>query len=391
MALTLYNARLITPAAIVARGAILVSDDGRIAYAGPSEGAPHLLGESLNLEGLTIAPGFLDVHTHGGGGVGFGTSGDAAKELRAYSQWASASGVTGFLCSLAAADADALLATVRAYADALGTELPGAQALGIHLEGPFLNPVRKGAFPTSWLRVPSVEEAKRLLRAGGGRIRVVTIAPELPGALTIAEVFQKARVLVAMGHTDADYPTADAALRGPFAHVTHAFNVMRGVHHREPGALGAVLASDTITAELIADGIHVHPAAMRIILRCLGRDRVILVTDSSPWVGMPDGDYDWLGRRVRMSRDRATLPDGTLAGSTATMDACVRNAAAMAGIPLAQAIRMATLNPARALGLDRRIGRIARGMDANFVALDADGRVVMTFVRGRRIYDRALT
>lgn len=391
MALTLRNTRLITPTTVVDRGTIMVSQDGRIAYAGPTEGAPNDCGKSLDLEALTIVPGFIDIHTHGGAGVAFGAGSDARGELCAYSRWAAGHGVTAFLCSLAATDADALLATVRAYADALDTELPGAQALGIHLEGPFLNPARKGTFPASWLRAPTIEEAERLLRAGGGWIRVVTLAPELPGALAVAAVFRKARVVVAMGHTDADYRTAAEALSGSFSHVTHAYNAIRGLHPREPGALGAVLASGRASAELIADGVHVHPAAMRIILRCLGRNRVTLVTDAVPWAGLPDGDYEWLGQRVHVNGDRATLPDGTLAGSTTTMDACVRNAAAMAGIPLAQAIRMATLNPARALGVDGRMGRLSVGSDANLAVLDANGHVAMTFVRGKRVYSRAPT
>ncbi len=391
MALILRNARLITPIAIVDRGTVVISQDGRIAYAGPAEGAPDSAGDSLNLEGFTLTPGFIDIHTHGGHGVAFGASGDARGELRAYSEWAAGHGVTAFLCSLAAPDADALFRLVRAYADALDTELPGAQALGIHLEGPFLNPARKGAFPASWLHAPAVDEAERLLRAGRGRIRVVTLAPELPGAMAVAAAFREARVVVAMGHTDADYRAAAEALSGPFSHVTHACNAMRGLHHREPGALGAVLASDRVSAELIADGVHVDPGAMRILLRCLGRRRIILVTDAAPWAGLPDGEYEWLGQSVRVSGGRATLPDGTLAGSTATLDVCIRTAAGQMGIGFADAVRMATLNPAHVLGLHRRTGRLSVGADANLVALDADGNVAMTFVRGKKVYDRALT
>ncbi|MBC7257668.1 MAG: N-acetylglucosamine-6-phosphate deacetylase [Chloroflexi bacterium] len=391
MSLLLCNATLLTPAAQVDRGALLVSDEGRIAYAGPAERAPDVGGGSLNLEGYTLAPGFIDIHTHGGNGIAFGGTGDATGELRAYSEWAAGHGVTAFLCSLAAPNADALLRLVRAYADALDTDLPGAQALGIHLEGPFLNPDRCGAFPRSWLRLPTPHDVDTLIRAGRGWIRMVTLAPELPGATDATARFREAGAVVAMGHTDADCDAAAAALRGPFTHVTHAFNAMRGFHHRDPGALGAVLASDHATAELIADGVHVHPAAMRVLLRCLGPERVVLITDASPWAGQPDGTHEWLGQTVDVRGGRATLPDGGLAGSTATLDRCVRNAVALAGASMADAVRMATLNPARALGVDGRMGQLSVGSDGNLVVLGADGEVAITFVRGNKVYDRAPT
>ncbi|GAB4401136.1 MAG: N-acetylglucosamine-6-phosphate deacetylase [Anaerolineales bacterium] len=383
MSLLLHNATLITPTAQVDDGAVLISDDGRIAYAGPASDAPRFRGERMDVQGCIVAPGFTDIHTHGGNGIAFGESGDAAGELRAYAEWVVRHGVTGFLCSLAAPNADALRQTVRAFADALAQGTSGAEALGLYLEGPFLNPARRGAIPSPWLRNPNLDEVDDLIRAGRGWIRMVTLAPELPGAAEAAARFRQAGAVVAMGHTDADCETAAAALRGPFSHVTHAFNAMRGFHHREPGALGAVLASDGATAELIADGVHVHPAAMRVLLRCLGAERIVLVTDASPGAGLPDGSYRWLEQTVRVQHGRATLPDGGLAGSVATLDQCVRNAATLIGIPLADAIRMATLNPARVLGLHDRTGQLSPGLAANLVVLDGAGNVVATFVQGR--------
>lgn len=384
MTLTFKNARLITPTETIDHGDVVVSDDGRIAYAGPSDGAPAVRGERVDMEGFTVAPGLVDIHTHGGGGVAFGASGDAAGELHAYSAWAARSGVIGFLFSLAAPDADTLLQTVRSFADALDAGTPGAAALGIHLEGPFLNPARRGAIPASWLRPPDDPEVDALIRAGRGWIRMVTLAPELSGAMEAAARFHNAGVVVALGHTNADCQTAAAALRGSFTHVTHTFNAMRGFHHREPGSLGAVLASDSVTAELVADGAHVHPAAMTTLQRCLGAERVVLVTDAMPWAGLPDGEHVWLGKTIIVRNGRAALHNGQLAGSMTTMDACVRNAVRLAGVPLPEAVRMATLNPARVLGLDARLGRLAAGMDANLVVLDSKNRIVETIVRGKR-------
>jgi N-acetylglucosamine-6-phosphate deacetylase len=381
--LTLHNARIIMPTQIIDCGTVVAAGDGRIAYVGSECGAPPSHDEVLDLEGRIVAPGFLDTHTHGGGGVAFGASHDAAGELSAYSQWAVRSGITGFLCTLAAPDVKALLQTVHSFASALDAGTPGAQALGIHLEGPFLNPDRRGAFPRSWLRPPSLEEADALIRTGRGWIRMVTIAPELPGAMEVAERFRRAGIVVALGHTDADYDTATSALRGPFTHVTHTFNAMRGFHHRDPGALGAILASKHITAEVIADGVHVDPAAMRVLVRCLGSDKIVLVTDGTPWAGLPDGEYEWLNERMVLRDGRATLPDGTLAGSVATMDACVRNAVLLGEVRLPEAIQMATLNPARVLGMDARLGHLAAGTDANLVVLDAENHVVRTIIRGR--------
>jgi N-acetylglucosamine-6-phosphate deacetylase len=270
----------------------------------------------------------------------------------------------------------------------LDGELLGAEGLGLHLEGPFLNVEKKGAFNPAWLRKPSVGEAKLLLQAGGDWIRQVTIAPELPGTPDLAAVFRSAGAVVSMGHTNADYDTASAALSGDFAHVTHTFNAQRGFHHREPGVLGAILASDWATAELIADTIHVHPGAMRILLRCLGTKRVVLITDAMAGAGLPDGAYDLVGHTVTVRNGRATLADGTLAGSTAKMNDCVRNLHRQLGIALPDAVRMASLNPACVLGLANRLGTLAVGKDASLTVIDEDVNVHLTMVKGQIAYQR---
>ncbi|MGC8786590.1 MAG: N-acetylglucosamine-6-phosphate deacetylase [Anaerolineae bacterium] len=389
MAMILYYATVITPTDVIERGAVVISDDGRIAYVGPMEKAPYTDGLHLDMRGRMVVPGFIDVHVHGGNGITFEVPGSIAEDLSAYSKWVASTGVTGFLCSISAPTAESLVQLVHAYADALdaGT-MPGAEVLGLHLEGPFLSKEKKGAFNPAWLRQPAMEEAEAVLQAGRGWIRQMTLAPELPGAQEVAARFREAGVVVSMGHTNADYELASAALRGNFTHVTHTFNAQRGFQHREPGVFGAVLTSDEVTAELIADTIHVHPGAMKVLIRCLGTDRVVLITDAIAGAGLPDGTYELVGYKVSVKEGRATLPDGTLAGSTAMLNQCVRNVHQKVGVPLPEAVKMASLNPARAMGFADRLGSIAVGKDASLAVIDEQANVYLTLVKGRIVYSQ---
>lgn len=265
--------------------------------------------------------------------------------------------------------------------------LPGAVPLRLHLEGPYLSLEKKGAFNPAWLHPPTAAEAQSLLDAGQGWIRQVTIAPELPNAQAVAALFRQQGVVVALGHTNSDYELASAALRGNFTHVTHTFNAQRGFQHREPGALGAVLASEHVTAELIADTIHVHPAAMRVLLRCLGTDRVVLITDAMAAAGLGDGTYSLVGHTVTVKDGVAREVDGTIAGSSVTLDTCVRNMNQKVGASLPDAVKMASLNPARAMGLAERYGRLAVGWDANLIVIDEGVNVHLTMVQGRIVHN----
>jgi len=382
----LYNTVVLTPREVIDGGAVVVSKDGRITHVGPADEAPRGAGLRTDLGGRLVVPGFIDVHVHGGNGIRFGSSDQIAQDLQFYSEWVASKGVTGFLCSIGAPTAAALTQKVRVFADALDAGVEGAEVLGLHLEGPFLSKEKKGAMNPDWLRQPDRDEAKAVLRAGRGWIRQVTMAPELPGAGEVAALFREAGVVVALGHSNADYETASAALRGKFTHVTHTFNAQRGLHHRAPGVVGAVMASDNVTAELIADTIHVHPAAMKVLLRCLGTDRVVLITDANAAAGLPDGTYGLMTREITVKDGRATLPDGTIAGSTVTLDQCVRNIHQQVGVPLAEAVKMASLNPARAMGFAERLGSIAVGKDANLTVIDEDVNVTMSMVKGRVVY-----
>lgn len=386
-------ARVVTPLRVIENGVVGIDSDGTIEAVGPRREVP-VSGTPMAFPAHTVAPGFIDIHTHGGMGHTFGQGDDLAGDLSAYATWVTSTGVTGFLCTVSAPDAENLKAMVGAYVEIFeswsgdsdgGTS--GARPLGLHLEGPYLNPEKKGAFNAAWLHAPTVAEVTELVAIGKGWIRQVTLAPELPNAVAVAAALRQTGITVALGHSNTDYATAAAALRGLFNHVTHTFNAQRGFHHREPGVLGAVLTSDDVTAELIADTVHVHPGAMKVLLRCLGPERIVLITDAMAAAGLGDGCYELTGHEVRVNDGEARQANGTIAGSTATLDRCVRNMVTEVGATLPEALRMATLNPATAIGLADRFGTIAEGRPADLLVLDAQGTVVLTIVQGRVVYD----
>jgi N-acetylglucosamine-6-phosphate deacetylase len=228
---------------------------------------------------------------------------------------------------------------------------------------------------------------KAYIKAGEGWIRQMTLAPELPLADEVAKLSVDSGILVAMGHTNTDYETAEKALEGNFQHVTHTFNAQSGFNHRKPGVLGAVLDSEVITAELIADTVHVHPAAMRILLRSVGSDRVVAITDAITGAGFKDGVYQLAGYEVTVKDGRATLANGTLAGSIATLNGCVANLINDVGLSLIEAINMASINPARAIGVDDRLGSIEKGKDASLIVIDELIDVSFAMVKGKIVYN----
>ncbi len=387
MATLFYDATVFTPNLAIERGAVVVSDEGKIAFVGKVEEAPQVTGAHINLRGRILAPGFVDIHVHGGNGISF-DDGGLNGGLEAYSKWVALNGVTGFLLSVAGPDAPSLSATISGYAKILGHDIfGGAEPLGLHLEGPFINREKKGAFNPSWIRSPSVEEVQTYLDAGKGWISQMTLAPEMPNAGAVAKILRQAGVVASLGHTNTDYATASQAFQGNFTHVTHTFNAQSSFDHRNPGVFGAILASDHITAELICDGIHVHPAAMKILIRCLGTERLVLITDAIIAAGFKDGQYNLVGNEVFVKDGRATLSNGTLAGSIVTLNQCVRNVHQLAGSPLLEAVKMASLNACRAMGFADRLGAIYPGKDASLTVIDEEVNVYLTMVKGQIVYN----
>ena len=376
---------LITPFTAILNGCIRWNEEGIITYAGSQAAAPPEEAEEIATDALTAIPGMIDMHVHGGFGITFGL-GDLEAGLSQYALRAAEHGVTGFVLTISGPNADFITETIAAYVPLLEKPFAGAQPLGLHLEGPFLNPEKHGAFNPDWIRPIQLEEMQRAIKAGKGWIRHVSLAPELDGAAEIAALLKANIIHAALGHSNTDYETAARALAGDFSHVTHTFNAQTGLHHREPGVVGAVLTSEMVSAELIADGVHVHPAAMQVLVKCLGAERVCLITDAMPGAGLPDGNYKLLEQDVQVTNGTARLADGTLAGSTATMDQCLRNMAGISGVSLAQAARMATANPARVLGMDSRLGALLPGRQADITLLSPDLQVRMTIKDGRIIF-----
>ncbi|GAA2647418.1 N-acetylglucosamine-6-phosphate deacetylase [Paractinoplanes durhamensis] len=315
-----------------------------------------------------IVPGFVDLHCHGGGGHTF-TTGDPV-EAGLAAAFHLGHGTTTMLASLVSSPFDLMRDAVAAY-------LPLARAgviAGVHFEGPYLSGARCGAQNPEFLRDPSVEELSALVKLGEGTVRMVSIAPELPGALDAIAFLREHGVVAAIGHTDASYAETQAGVAAGATVGTHLFNGMRPLHHREPGPVVGLLSS-TAVCELIADNIHLHPGMLAFAARSAGPDRTALVTDAMDATGMPDGTYDLGGQEVIVADRVARLArNGSIAGSTLTMDVALRNAVA-AGISLPDAAAMASTTPARVLGLAEQTGALEAGLRADLVVLDADLRV----------------
>jgi N-acetylglucosamine-6-phosphate deacetylase len=331
--------------------------------------------------GATVAPGFIDLHVHGGGGDQVGPDPDAVAGV---ARFHARHGTTALLPTTVPAPTDDLLETVRAVAAVSHrADAGGAQVLGCHLEGPFVSPERPGALDVRHLRAPDRGLLDALLDAGAGAVRAIVIAPELPGALELISAAAADGVIAAVGHTDATYADAVAAFERGARAATHLFNAMRPLHHREPGVIGAALTAPRVIAELVADGVHVHPATLRLAHAAKRAARLTLVTDAMQAAGLPDGEYALGDQRIAVRDGEARTASGSLAGSTLTMDRAVRVAVEEALIPLPDALAMASTTPAELLGLGRVKGRIVPDADADVVVLDEGLHAVATMVAGR--------
>jgi N-acetylglucosamine-6-phosphate deacetylase len=378
----LANARVVTPAGVLDPGWLRVAGE-RVDALG-SGPAPPGDGSGTHVDDLAgrwVVPGFIDLHVHGGGGAAVGD--DPAEVLRA-AAFHRRHGTTRTLASLVTGPLDHLRAAVATIADLVEQgPTEHAHILGSHLEGPFISPARRGAHDPRYLLQPDPSALGELLDAGRGTVRMVTIAPELPGALDLVRQVAAAGAIPAIGHTEATYDQAAAAVDAGARVATHLFNAMTAVHHRQPGAAVAALDRPEVVCELINDGVHLHPAAVRLGFAAAGPGRIALITDAIVAAGMPDGPYTLGTLEVEVSGGGARLAGSTVvAGSTLTTGGGFRRTAA-AGIPIADTAAAAATTPAGALGIAGRAGALAPGMDADLVVLDEDLTVAAVMALGR--------
>jgi N-acetylglucosamine-6-phosphate deacetylase len=326
-----------------------------------------------------VMAGFIDIHVHGA--VGADTMDASAESLTRMSRFFALHGVTGFLATTFTAERAAIEKTLRFFETRADSK--GAQILGVHLEGPYLNPKRCGAQAVEHMRAANVDEYETWLDSRV--VKLITVAPEIEGGITLVQDAARRGIAVALGHTDATFVQAQRAFAIGANQATHTFNQMRELHHREPGTVGAVLVNDAVFAQIICDNVHVAPAVIDALYRCKGADKMCVITDAILATGLNDGDYALDGRHVSVSGGVARIDNGALAGSTATMDQCFRNVIAATNCSLVEASKMCSHAPACSIGLGDNKGKLAKGFDADLVVLDENFGVVYTIVGGMPI------
>jgi N-acetylglucosamine-6-phosphate deacetylase len=364
-------------------GGFVVIEDGRITEV--SEGKASQ-GRVLDFEGCYVVPGFVDIHVHGGAGEDVMDASDGG--LDRLSLFLAAGGVTSFLATTYTDSQERTLKAVREIGEAAKRGTRGARLLGLHMEGPYISAERSGAQNRAHIRLPTLDELGQASLEAGGSLRMVTLAPEVDGALEAVRWLASRGIVPAAGHTDATYDEARAGIEDGIRHASHLFNGMRSLHHREPGLVGAALDDERVAVELIADCYHIHPAVLRIVARLKGTARTALVSDSIAAAGLPDGDYSLGGMKVAVRHGKSLLESGTLAGSTIRLCDAVRNMVKKADVPLREAVEMASTTPSRVAGAADRKGSIAPGMDADITVLDRGLSVMLTMVEGRVIYEK---
>lgn len=375
----IINGRLLLEDRIL-DGATLLYDDKIIDIA---DKAPAGV-EIIDAAGGYVAPGLIDLHCHGFLGMD-ASNGDLGEWVR-MSELKAAQGVTAWLpttMTLPWAKLEHCFETARqAIHETAKAGFRGARVLGVNAEGPFISPARKGAQDGGSIQRPDIEK----VRPWADVIKLMTVAPEVDGALRFISAARKLGIRVSMGHTDATYAQAMDGIAAGIGHATHLFNAMSPLSHRAPGVVGAALGNAGVTCELIADDFHVHPALYPLLEKLAG-NRLALITDSIAVAGLPDGPHDQLGVTVVVDGDRLRFPDGTIAGSALTLDRAVRNFHRHTGLPLWQVVNMATLHPARALGIEGRKGRLAPGLDADLVIADLDFNIRRAITGGETVWN----
>lgn len=342
--------------------------------------------EYIEARDQIVAPGFIEVQVNGAGGAD--AMDGSAEKLAHMAETLARFGTTAFLPTIITAAEEHILRVLAGLGAAMDDMKSGAIPLGLHLEGPFLNLSKRGAHPAEHVRPPSLPFLERAYKASNGKLRMLALAPELEGALLVIRRAVEMGIVVALGHSDATYDQAIKAIDAGATHCVHIFNAMRTLHQREPGIIGAILSDDRIHAAIIADGVHVHPALVKTIVKAKGRERVVLSTDGTAATAMPDGKYLLGGRYFTVENGVCRDEEGHLAGSSLTQDRALRNMLSWTGLSLREALITATANPANVLGLKNK-GVIAPGADADLVFLSSNLEVQKTMINGEVVYSKS--
>jgi N-acetylglucosamine-6-phosphate deacetylase len=374
---------VVLPDRIMRRGIVLI-EEGRIAEVFSGKGDFADMGiELIDRGDAYISPGLIDLHLHGV--MGKDVMDGKVESLVSIAGYQAKCGVTGFLGSTISAPLVSVFEAIKAIREAKKNSLP-SEILGVYIEGPFLSGQKKGAHDGDEVRGMVEDDLRGLAKAVSGMNCIISLAPEVGQNQCFIAELRKSGMVVAIGHSDATYEEAMKSFEKGVSHATHLFNAMRGFHHRKPGVVGAVLDSHKVTAELIADGVHVHPAALRLAVARKGAESICLVTDSIAVAGKGDGVYSWGKKEIELKGSSVTIK-GTdiLAGSVLTLNRAIKNMIEWTGVTISQAVNMASLNPARVLGLGGRIGSVEIGKDANLVLFDQDFNVLDTVFKGKFI------
>lgn len=376
---SIANGRIITDTGRVVRGSVSVRG-GSIASIRRTR---TVSGKVYDVGGMYVSPGFIDLHVHGGCGRDFINA--SAADLHLIQECHSRYGTTGMLATIRTDSEKQMAAAIAAATAAMGRRGTGAAVLGVHLEGPFLSQAKRGAQSARHIRKPDPALLRDLLSSGS--VRILTLAPEEDGAIALVDDAASLGIICAIGHSSATYQQAADAIEWGVSYAVHAFNAMRGLGHREPGAAGAVLDRRGVTAEIIADGYHLHPAMVRIILMAKGIDGIVLVTDCMEALGSEEDAFRVAGREVRVRGGAPRFSSGVLCGSVLTMNRAVKNLMEFTGIGLTEAVRPATITPARLLKMEKKKGSLRVGKDADIAVFDDDLNVGLVVSGGKVVFN----
>ncbi len=375
------HGKVITPLKVL-EGADVLVEDGVILAVGCGLDQSQV-DETIDASGRIVAPGYMDVHIHGS--AGHDTMDGTREAIEGIARFLATRGVTSFCPTTLSQPVTEIMRAVQTVSECMENAIEGgAQPLGVHVEGPCIDVKKKGAQPERYITTASVIEYKQLFEFGN--IKLITLAPEIPENRELIAFARSQGAGVVVGHSSASYEELVEAVKLGVNHATHTFNQMEGLHHRKPGTVGGVLLLDEIYAEFIADGVHLHPAIVDMIMRLKGPAKAVAITDAISGAGMPDGDYELGGQSVVLRDGAVRLADGTLAGSSLTLDQAVRNIVKFTRASLPEAIQMASLTPAQSIGVSDRKGSLEPGKDADIVVLDQGLNVKVTMVGGEVAY-----